>query len=238
MRRIIPLVLVGAVVISSVLSAIASSYHSRSDAPRTESSIPRALKVALENTIGAQFIRVTQTEKVVSRPSNSTKAKTTQRFEFERPNRIETTPRNIVVRGIRLGEAIDIGSAWYSQTAPPLGCGGFQEITEPPNEDGMTIEAFEAFEPLRYALNASSFKSDDETFEFHGKKWHGSIEVHNQFVDKATFVYSEPKTKLSPILEVRIDDHYSMINIGKKIEAPPSFDVKKLKSGKFIVRPC
>jgi hypothetical protein len=237
MRRLIPLVLVGAVLIVSVLTAVASSDNSRSNAQRTESSIPRSLDRALENTFGAQFITVIQTEKVLSRASNSTKAKTTQRFEFERPNRIETTPRSVVVRGIRFGEAIDIGSAWYSHITPPLGCGGFQEITEPPDEGGTTIEAFEAFEPLLYALSASSFSLDYQTFEFYGRQWHGSVEVRNQFVNKATLVYSEP-TQRSPNLEIRIDDRYSMINIGKKIEAPPAFDVKKLKTGLHIVKPC
>ena len=236
MRRLIPFAFVGAVLISSTLAAIASSNHGRMNIGTSQSSIPYVLLIAIKNTVDARFVTVTQTEDVVARTGNSPKV--TQKFEFEWPNRLETTPRNVIVRGKRFGSSIDIGSTWYSHAAPPLGCGGFQEITEPAHEYGTTNEAFATFEPLRYALIASSFKVNNNVFEFFGQKWHGAVEIRKQFVIKATFDYSDPKTTFSSLAKVRIDNAYSSFNSGAQIKAPSSLDVQKLRTGVHQVTPC
>jgi hypothetical protein len=75
-------------------------------------------------------------------------------------------------------------------------------------------------------------------FAFFGRKWHGIVEIRNQFVVKTTFEYSIPKSTISSLVKVRIDNAYSSFNRGAPIKAPPSLDVMKTRVGVHRVRPC
>jgi hypothetical protein len=186
----------------------------------TLKQIPKSLMAAIENTMRAHGVEVSTSFRVLS-PSVE-KSSSTALLDFQYPDRVESQSRTIDIKGRLYGSSIYIGRTIYVRwpfsgatiryTKSTLG----SKIPESSEEQAL------AFYPLLFALKATSFTKNGNSYRFSsGTRVHGVVTIVNNMVRDSDVIYHTQPIHGYPSYIDRQVANYSRYGHVSKIVPPP-----------------
>ena len=236
MRRMI---FVGAAALLFTMTTI--GVCSGAAVPKVTSSVPKALRIQIMNTLSSPNLRVADVNQFIK---GDRKQSTAQSWDYQSPNRAESIPRRYVVSRQHFGFQVEIGNIFldhysFSQLDPGANVNPspkieFIGLRLPQGRVQWSIEQSQVFAPLIDALNGNRYVHTNSTYAFSSQSGiKGSVTVNGRRVVSAQITYLK-----SPCFGKATRYHESELFYGiehfDKVVWPPSSSIQYPKSGKVI----